>query len=243
MSTSRKVALVTGGARGIGRVLTEGCARMGYAVAINYLSSAGPAEALAAAIRDKGGEAIAVQADASRADDVQNLVATVVERFGRIDALINNAGAAQRRSLQQADEAHFDQMLATNLKSAFLVTQAVVPKMIERGEGGRLVFFSSLAARTGGVVSPAYAASKAALEGLMHYYATYLLPHRITSNAIAPGVIESDMTREMNLPPVASMPLGRLGRAEEMWPALQMILETEYMTGQTVHLNAGRYMT
>ena len=108
--------------------------------------------------------------------------------------------------------------------------------------GGRLVFLSSGAARTGGGLSAAYAASKAGVEGLMHYYATALRPYRITANAIAPTLVKSDL---MNLmaPQTLGLPLGRLGRVEEIWPALRMIIETEYLTGQTIHIDAGRYMT
>ncbi|GAP96889.1 3-oxoacyl-[acyl-carrier protein] reductase [Leptolyngbya sp. NIES-2104] len=108
---------------------------------------------------------------------------------------------------------------------------------------GRLIYMSSIAARTGGMVSAAYAASKAGIEGLMHYYATFLLPYRITANAIAPALIASDIVNEMKLPPPDELPLGRVGRPEEIWSTVRMILETEYLTGQTIHINAGRYMT
>ena len=121
------------------------------------------------------------------------------------------------------------------------MSQAVIPHMSARG--GRLIFMSSLAARTGGLVSAAYAASKAGLEGLMHYYATALLPRRITANAVAPALIGSDMVSALTLPPPDQLPLERFGRADEVWPVVRAILETEYLTGQTIHLNAGRYMT
>jgi 3-oxoacyl-[acyl-carrier protein] reductase len=156
--------------------------------------------------------------------------------------VINNAGVGQIRDLKAIDTAHFEQTLRTNLTSAFMVSQAVIPHMTKQG-GGRLIFMSSLAARTGGLVSAAYAASKAGAEGLMHYYATYLLPYKITANAIAPALIGSDIVREMDLPPPDKLPLGRLGQPEELWPAVRMIFETEYVTGQTIHINAGRYMT
>ena len=114
--------------------------------------------------------------------------------------------------------------------------------MVAQG-GGRLIFMSSLAARAGGLVSAAYAASKAGAEGLIHYYATNLLRHRITANAIASALIASDMVSEMDLPAPDKLPLGRLGRPEESWPAVRMLLETEYITGQTIQINARRYMT
>ncbi|MES2785311.1 MAG: SDR family NAD(P)-dependent oxidoreductase [Pseudomonadota bacterium] len=243
MSAERKVILITGGAKGIGRALSEAAASAGYAVVVNYRTSKEAAEELVAGIRSRGGESICVAGDVTLVEDVNRLVSTTLENFGQIDCLINNAGVADIRAQAEADERHFDDMLRANVKTAFLMSQAVIVEMTKRAKGGRLVFLSSLATRTGGVVSPAYAASKAALEGLMHYYATYLLSHRITANAIAPGLVESDMTNGMQLPPLSQLPLGRLGRADEMWPALRMILETEYMTGQTIHLSAGRYMT
>lgn len=237
----RKVVLVTGATRGIGKALATAAANEGYDVALNYRAGRDEAEALAAELGLRGGRAIAVAADVGVAADADRLVRTTIERLGRLDCLVNNAGTGERIELGKLDEEAFGRTLRTNLVGAFLVSQAAWPHMTERG--GRLVFLSSGAARTGGVISAAYAASKAGLEGLMHYYATYLRPHRITANAIAPALVESDMTRAMDLPPPDQLPLGRLGRAEEMWPALRMILETEYLTGQTIHLDAGRYMT
>jgi 3-oxoacyl-[acyl-carrier protein] reductase len=122
-------------------------------------------------------------------------VAATLKKFGRLDCVINNAGVGTKMELSQLDGPTFERTLRTNLTSAFLVSQAAIPHLQERG--GRLIFMSSGAARTGGVISAAYAASKAGLEGLMHYYATYLRAHRITSNAIAPSLIATDMIGEM----------------------------------------------
>jgi 3-oxoacyl-[acyl-carrier protein] reductase len=173
--------------------------------------------------------------------DVETLIGRTLEQFGRLDCVINNAGIGSTTPLEKLDAVQFETVIRVNLLSAFLVSQAAVPHM--KTQGGRLIFMSSLAARTGGGISAAYAASKAGLEGLMHYYATYLLADRITANAIAPALIASDMVKAMNLPSVEAFPLGRLGQPDEIWPAVRMILETEYMTGQTIHINAGRYMT
>lgn len=240
MSAAR-VVLITGASRGIGKALALAAGREGHALVVNYRSSAEAARTVVERIEAAGGKALAVQADVGAAAEVERLIAATLERFGRIDVVVNNAGVGRPIPLEALDEAAFAQTLQANLVSAFLVSQAAVPHM--RAQGGRLVFLSSGAARTGGRLSAAYAASKAGLEGLMHYYATALRPQRITANAIAPSLIESDMVAGMDLSAPGALPLGRLGRPEEVWPALRMIIETEYLTGQTIHLDAGRYMT
>ena len=237
-----KVVLITGASRGIGGQLALDCARAGLCVAVNYLSNTAAALTKMAEIRALGGQAHLVRADVGVQSDVIAMVDSTMQRFGRIDCVINNAGVGRITDLDAIDEAQFEQTLRTNLTSAFLVSQAVIPAMVAQG-GGRLIFMSSLVSRTGGLVSAAYAALKGGTEGLMHYYATYLLRHRITANAIAPALIASDIVEEMDLPPPDTLPRGRLGRADEIWPAVRMMIETEYMTGQTIHINAGRYLT
>jgi 3-oxoacyl-[acyl-carrier protein] reductase len=241
MMSEPRVILITGASRGIGKALAIAAAREGHHVVINYRKSADQAEALAEELRRGSRQAIALQADVGIAGDVDRLIGATIEHFGRLDCVVNNAGVGETIAIEALDEVVFSQTLHANLTSAFLVSQAAWPHMTERG--GRLVFLSSGAARTGGVLSAAYAASKGGIESLMHYYATYLRRHRITANAIAPSLIETDMARAMTLPPSNELPLGRLGRADEIWPALRMILETEYITGQTIHVDAGRYMT
>ena len=236
-----KVLLITGASRGIGKQLALAAAGAGFSVVINYLSRDDEARQVLSEIKSGNGRAVAVKADISEPDDVDYIVIRTMEQFGRIDCVINNAGVGNIVSLDDLDAAEFEKTLKVNLLSAFLVSQASIPHM--KLHGGRLIFMSSNAARTGGMISAAYAASKAGLEGLMHYYARYLMPHRITANAIAPALIESDMTKAMKLPSTDKLPLGRLGRPEEIWPIVRMILETEYLTGQTIHLDAGRYMT
>ncbi len=208
---------------------------------VNYVASEAAAQAVVGEIAAAGGRAVAVRADVSAPREVDALVAASLQHYGRVDALINNAGVGEVTPLEDLDAGGFDRALRANLTSAFLVSQAVIPQM--KARGGRLIFMSSLAARTGGLVSAAYAASKAGLEGLMHYYAAALLEHRITANAVAPALIGSDMASALTLPPPDCLPLGRLGRADEVWPVIRAILDTEYLTGQTIHLNAGRYMT
>jgi 3-oxoacyl-[acyl-carrier protein] reductase len=236
-----KVVLVTGATRGIGRALAAAAARAGYRVVVNYRSDRNRAEDFVNGLNQEGCHCHAVRADVGISDDVATLVKATITRFGQIDCVVNNAGIGERISLIDLNEATFTRTVHANLTSAFLVSQAAWPHM--RAQGGRLVFLSSIAARTGGALSAAYAASKGGTEALMHAYAAALRSHRITANAIAPALIESGMVQAVEVPPTQQMPLERLGTAEEIWPALRMIIETEYLTGQTIHINAGRVMT
>ncbi|MBG0802723.1 SDR family oxidoreductase [Methylocystis sp. H4A] len=235
------VVIITGASRGIGRRLALDCARYGLAVVVNYRSDEAAAAAVVKEIRSAGGPACAVRADVSDEHEARRLVDACIAQFGRLGCVINNAGAGVVRTIDALDGAAFQQTLNANLLSAFYVSRAAIPHLKQKG--GRLIFMSSGAAHIGGRVSAAYAASKAGMEGLMRYYALYLRDDRITANAIAPLLIETDMLAGMDLPPPSDLPLGRMGRPDEIWPAVRMIIETEYLTGQTIHLNAGRYMT
>ncbi|MBY3473683.1 SDR family oxidoreductase [Rhizobium laguerreae] len=232
-----KVILITGAGRGIGAALAKAAAAEGHLVVANYRSESGEVEQLLSGLKDS----IGIRADVSIADDVQRLINETLAHFGRIDCVINNAGIGEVCPIDRLDLALFQKTLNANLTSAFLVSQAAWPHMTR--DGGRLIFMSSAAARTGGGLSAAYAASKGGVESLMHAYASALRPHRITANAIAPALIESRMADAIDVGPTEKLPLGRMGRAEELWPATRMIIETEYLTGQTIHVDAGRYMT
>ena len=232
-----KVILITGAGRGIGAALANAAAAEGHFVVANYRSESGEVEQLISGLKD----GIGIRADVSIADDVHRLINETLAHFGRIDCVINNAGIGEVCPIDRLDLALFQKTIHANLTSAFLVSQAAWPHMTR--DGGRLVFMSSAAARTGGGLSAAYAASKGGVESLMHAYASALRPHRITANAIAPALIESKMANAIDVGPTENLPLGRMGRAEELWPATRMIIETEYLTGQTIHVDAGRYMT
>ena len=242
-TTTPKTALVTGGSRGLGRAMCVALAELGYRVAVNYVEQRDAALHTAALIEQTGGSAQVFQADVSRASDAERLVGETHATLGPIDVLVNNAGIAPPSDPFGLDAAGWSHVMKANLDSAFFVTRAVIPGMRERRHG-RLVFMSSLAAHTGGVVSAAYAASKAGLEGMMHYYATHLLRHGITSNAIAPAYIESEMVADHSVfGAPANAPLGRKGRPEELASVLKLLVTTEFVTGQTIHINAGRYHT
>jgi 3-oxoacyl-[acyl-carrier protein] reductase len=232
-----RTALVTGGSRGIGAAIARSLAEAGAAVAVNYRERAGEANALVKAIAKEGGRAIAIAADVSQSDAVARMVQRVKSELGSIGILINNAGVAITRDIQDISEADFDQTIAVNLKSVFLCTQAVLPMM--RSEGwGRIVNISSGAARGAGAIGPHYNASKAGMEGLTRGYAARLVKEGITVNAVAPSLIETDMMQgQHNL--VSRIPVGRFGKAEEVATAVMMLLDNAYMTGQTIAMSGG----
>jgi len=232
-----RTALVTGGSRGIGAAIVRSLARAGAAVAVNYRERAGEANALVNAIGETGGRAIAIAADVSQSDAVAQMVQRVKSELGPIGILINNAGVAITRDIQDLLEADFDQTIAVNLKSVFLCTQAVLPMM--RGKGwGRIINISSGAARGAGSIGPHYNASKAGIEGLTRGYAARLVKEGITVNAVAPSLIETDMMKSQhNL--VSRIPVGRFGKAEEVAQAVMMLVDNPYMTGQTVAMSGG----
>jgi 3-oxoacyl-[acyl-carrier protein] reductase len=192
-----RVALVTGGSRGIGKAIALALAEAGAAVAVNYRERGAEAGAVAEAIRKSGGRAAAVGADVSLRITVQSMVHDIEERLGPIDILVNNAGMAAVRGLDDIVEEDFDRTIAVNLKSAFLCTQAVLPGMRTR-HWGRIVNISSVGARIGsGSVSVAYGASKAGLEGLTRSYALRLAPEGVTVNAVAPSLIDTEMGKPL----------------------------------------------
>lgn len=184
-SLTDRVALVTGGSRGIGRAVALALADAGAAVAVNFRERAVDAAAVVDAIRKAGGRAMAIGADVSRSAEVAAMMAAVGRDLGPIDVLVNNAGLAIIRGVDDLTEEDFDLTIAVNLKSAFLCTQAVVPSMRKR-KWGRIVNISSGAARGAGGVGVHYNASKAGMEGLTRGYAARLVKEGITVNAVAP---------------------------------------------------------
>jgi 3-oxoacyl-[acyl-carrier protein] reductase len=235
-----RVALVTGGSRGIGKAVALALARGGVAVAINYRERDSEANAVAEAIRKSGGDAATFGADVSRGAAVQGMVHDVEERFGPIDILVNNAGMAAARGLDEITEEDFDRAIAINLKSVFLCTQAVLPGMRAR-RWGRIVNVSSIGARIGaGTVSVAYGASKAGVEGLTRAYALRLATSGVTVNAVAPGLVDTDMGKPLMEAGVASrIPVGRAGTGDEIAQAVTFLVGNAYMTGQTIAVNGG----
>ena len=232
-----RTALVTGGSRGIGAAISKALAEAGAAVAINYRERDDAAKQLADILRKTGVHAITVQADVSQTDAVAKMVQIVKSELGAIDILINNAGIAITRGIDDLSEADFDRTISVNLKSVFLCTQAILP-MMRAKKWGRIVNISSGAARGAGSIGPHYNASKAGIEGMTRGYAARLVKEGITVNAVAPSLIETDMMKgQDNL--VSRIPLGRFGKSDEVAKAVMMLVDNPYMTGQTVAMSGG----
>jgi NAD(P)-dependent dehydrogenase (short-subunit alcohol dehydrogenase family) len=242
-----KIALVTGGGRGNGRALALGLAREGADVAVGYVANAEAARAVATEIEALGRRATAIQADTARAADVARLVDTVVPEFGRIDILVNNAGILRRTPFLAIEEDEWDRILDTNLKGYFLVGQAVARHMVERGIQGHIINVSSGNQFSAGVNLAHYCVTKAGVGMLTKVMALELAPHGIRVNAIAPGLIETDMNRgdiareEFRAARLARIPLGLIGRPEDLVGVAVLLAseEARLITGATFSVDGG----
>jgi 3-oxoacyl-[acyl-carrier protein] reductase len=237
-----KVALVTGGSRGIGRAVAMALAEAGAQVAVNYRTRRAEAEAVCIEIKSQGGKAIVIQANVSIATQVAEMIRQVEEQLGTVAILVNNAGIARPQPVDQITEQDWDEVMAVNLKSVFLVTQAVLPGM-RAAKWGRIINLSSVAAQTGGVVGPHYAASKAGIHGLTHFYASLVAKEGVTVNAIAPALIETEMMRDNPRARPDLIPVGRFGTVDEVADVVVMLATNGYITGQTINVNGGWYMS
>jgi 3-oxoacyl-[acyl-carrier protein] reductase len=235
---TNRVALVTGASRGIGRAVAIALAEIGADIAVNYRERAADAQAVADVVRSTGRRSVTIGADVSDGAEVAKMLHTIEAELGPVDVLVNNAGMAIIRGVDDLTEAEFDLTLAVNLKSVFLCTQAVLPGMRAR-HWGRIVNISSGAARGAGGIGVHYNASKAGMEGLTRGYAARLVKEGITVNAVAPSLIDTDMMNARRDQYVSRIPLGRMGTAEEVAQAVLLMIGNEYMTGQTIQLNGG----
>ncbi len=217
--TSQGVALVTGGGRGIGRAICLALAGAEWDVAVNYVSGAEAARAVAEDIRSRGRHASAHEADVGVAGDVDHLIREVERELGPIALLVNNAGVIHAKRIDEQSVAEWDRTLAVDLTGAFLCIKAVLPGMLARRKG-RIVNVASIAGLTGGTMGPAYAAAKGGLVALTRYLGRELLPHGIRVNCVAPTLTDTEMVEELapelQERALASSPLGRLIRPEEV---------------------------
>jgi 3-oxoacyl-[acyl-carrier protein] reductase len=239
---SNKNALVTGASRGIGRAIAVALAQADANIAVNYRSHDNEAIEVCSLIERMACRALPVRADVSRSGDVAELVKIVEKELGAVSVLVNNAGIARQQRLEEITEYDWGAIITTNLKSAFLVTQAVLPKMRAQ-RWGRLINISSVAAQLGGIVGPHYAASKAGMIGLTHAYARLLAKEGITVNAIAPALIQTDMVTTNPRAAADLIPVGRFGAVHEVADVAVMLARNGYMTGQTLNVNGGWYMS
>ena len=234
-----KIALVTGGSRGIGKSIALYLAKAGAKVAINYYRSQKETDALVGEINHNAGNSIAVQANVSEPEEVTRMLREINDKWGNVEILVNNAGIAIPQKIEDATLEDFDHTIKTNLRSTFLITQAVLPAM-RKNKWGRILMISSVAAQTGGKVGIHYAASKAGQLGLMHHYATNLAAEGITVNAIAPALIKTDMLDQFN-PNPDIMPVKRFGTVDEVADMALSILRNGYITNQTFNVDGGMY--
>ncbi|HJT08266.1 MAG TPA: 3-oxoacyl-ACP reductase family protein, partial [Stellaceae bacterium] len=232
----------TGGSRGIGRATALALAQAGADVAVNYRNSAGEAQQVCDLIARLGRRTVKVGADVSLAAEAARLVRAVEAALGPVGVLVNNAGVSEPVTLETLTEEVWDATIAANLKSVFLVTQAALPAM-RRQRWGRIINISSTAAQTGGIVGPHYAASKAGIHGMTHGYAAWLAREGITANAVAPALIETDMIRGHQRATPDRIPIGRLGHPEEIAETVVLLARNGYITGQTINVNGGAYLS
>jgi 3-oxoacyl-[acyl-carrier protein] reductase len=237
-----RIALVTGASRGIGKSTALALARAGANVAVNFQSNSEAAADVCRQIEALGRKAIAVQADVSKTADVDRLVSTVEKSLGPVQILVNNAGIAQIFPPERVTEQIFEHFLRVNLTSVFLVTQRVLPGM-RSAHWGRIINLSSIAAQTGGIIGLHYAASKAGILGLTRSYAAQLGKEGITANAIAPGLIDTDMAAGVPDSVRATIPAETVGSPDEVARMVVLLAENKTINGQTYNINAGRYMS
>jgi 3-oxoacyl-[acyl-carrier protein] reductase len=239
---SGRTALVTGASRGIGKAIAIALANAGAEVAVNYHSQAAAANVVCDQIRAAGRRSIPVQADVSKSAEVDRMVQSVEDNLGPIAILVNNAGIAKMLPPDQVTEEIFEHFLRVNLTSVFLVTQRVLPNM-RKAHWGRIINLSSIAAQQGGIIGPHYAASKAGILGLTRSYAAVFAKEGITANAIAPGLIDTDMAASVPKEVRDKIPPDTVGSAEEVARIAVLLAQTKTITGQTLNINAGRYMS
>ena len=242
MDLSGRVALVSGATRGIGAAIARRLTEAGVDVGVGYCGNQESAEKLASELGVSSGvRAVAVGGNLADPMQVSQMAHTTQQALGPVDVLVHNAGVAKRQGFEEITVEDWDQTMNVNLRAAFLLAQHLAPGMRERS-WGRIIFISSTAAFTGGIVGPHYTSSKAALIGLAHSLARPLAPHGVTVNAVAPaligqtGMIPGDAGDEERL---AGVPVGRFGKPEEVAEAVLMLASNSFVTAQTVSVDGG----
>ncbi|MDR4943940.1 3-oxoacyl-ACP reductase [Bacillus wiedmannii] len=241
-----KVAIVTGGAKGIGKAITVALAQEGAKVVINYNSSKEAAENLVNELGKEGHDVYAVQADVSKVEDANRLVEEAVNHFGKVDILVNNAGITRDRTFKKLNREDWERVIDVNLSSVFNITSAVLP-YISEAEEGRIISISSIIGQAGGFGQTNYSAAKAGMLGFTKSLALELAKTNVTVNAICPGFIDTEMVaevpEEVRQKIVAKIPKKRFGQADEIAKGVVYLCrDGAYITGQQLNINGGLYM-
>jgi 3-oxoacyl-[acyl-carrier protein] reductase len=240
-----KVAVITGASRGIGKAAALALAAQGAKVVVNYARSSEAAEAIVKAINATGGEAIAIQADVSKSAEVDNLIKQTLDKFGRIDVLVNNAGITQDTLLLRMKPEQWQAVIDLNLTGVFLCTKAVSKTMLKQ-RSGRIINIASVAGQMGNPGQANYSAAKAGVIGFTKTVAKELANRGVTVNAVAPGFIETDMTHDLQSEEIIKfIPLGRYGKPEEVAGTIRFLASdpaAAYITGQVFNVDGGMVM-
>lgn len=247
MNLEGKIALVTGGSRGLGKAIALKLASLGADVVINYTSSGEEAEKVRAEIENMGRKSLSIRADVSKFDEAKNLVDSTIGEFGRIDILVNNAGITRDNLLLRMTEEDFDKVIDVNLKGTFNVTKSAIRKML-KGSGCSIINISSVVGVAGNAGQCNYAASKAGVIGLTKSLAKEVAKKNVRVNAIAPGFIATDMTDKLAEETIeeykASIPLGKLGEPDDISNAVAFLASdmSKYITGQVLVIDGGLFI-
>lgn len=241
-----KIAIVTGASRGIGREITKCLARERIKVIANYNKSEKQAIEIKEELKKENIEIDIVKADVSRSEDIKKLVNYTIEKYGRIDILINNAGISEYKIFTDETDEDWNRVINTNLYSAFAMSREVIPNMIHN-KSGCIINISSIWGIVGSSLEVLYSISKAGMDGLTKGLAKELGPSNIRVNSIAPGAIDTDMNKDLNEEELKQLmgetPLGRIGQAEDIAKCVKWLIEDTFTTGQIISINGGWVIT
>ena len=241
------VVVVTGAGRGLGRYIAEELGSEGATVVVNYANSKGPAEEVVSNLQQGGSkDSMAVQADVSNAQEAADLIEQTIERFGRIDVLVNNAGITRDKTMKKLTTDDWDEVIQTNLNSCYYTVKAALPTLTEQGSG-KIVNISSFVGQTGNFGQTNYAAAKAGIIGFTKAAAKELARNNIQVNAVCPGFMKTDMfadvSEEIQQKIEKTIPLGHIGDPTEVARAVRyLVVDGDYITGKTLNVNGGVYI-
>lgn len=244
-SIVNKVVVVTGGSRGIGAEIVKTLANEDYKVILNYNNSKEQAEKIQQELLEQGKEIEIIKADVSKKEEAEKLIQFAINKFNKIDVLINNAGISQEGLFTDVTEEEWEKIINTNLNSVFYCTQQALKYMIPEQQGC-IINISSIWGETGASCEVAYSTTKAALNGMTKALAKEVGPSNIRVNAIAPGIIDTDMNKNLNFEELKQIkeqiPLNKIGKAVDIAKCVKWLVEDEYTTGQIISINGGWYI-